>query len=70
MPRTSSIQKEVLAALKRGESLTALEAIDRWRVTRLASIIHRLRRAGHPIQTRRRPAANGALYAEYKLSLS
>ena len=67
MPRTSSIQKEALAALKRGETLTPLDALSRWGITRLASIIHRLRRAGHKIETVRHPTLHGARYAEYRL---
>lgn len=67
MSYPSSVQKQVLAALKRGESLTTFDAINRWGVTRLASIIHRLRRAGLEVQTVKRRGSNGSIYAEYRL---
>ena len=36
-------QKQVLEHLKANGSITSLEAFERYRATRLASIIHRLR---------------------------
>lgn len=46
-----SITTNILAALKRGERITALDAFHRWRVMRLSSIIFNLRQAGHAIET-------------------
>lgn len=67
MSRSNSAQQKVLEALSRGEKLTPVDAWRRWNITRLASVIHRLRRAGHDIETNKRPATNGSLYAEYSL---
>jgi GTP1/Obg family GTP-binding protein len=67
MIRSNSVQKQVLEALRQGDSLTSVEAWRRWGITRLASIIHRLRRAGHEVVTVKRLAANGSLYAEYSM---
>lgn len=42
---------QVLAALKNGESLTPLDALDRFGTFRLGAIIFNLRKAGHNIKT-------------------
>lgn len=41
----------VLQYLKSGKPVTALFALDRWRIMRLAARIADLRRAGHEIST-------------------
>ena len=45
------IQKEVLKRLKRGESMTQLEALNELECMRLAVPIERLRKAGYNIKT-------------------
>lgn len=39
----------VLAHLQAGGTLTALEAIQKFGIGRLAAVVHDLQRAGHPI---------------------
>jgi len=46
-----NIQKEVLTRLKKGESLTQLEALNELGCMRLAVPIDRLRKAGNNIKT-------------------
>lgn len=58
---------EILAALKRGEKITAHTALMRWRVFRLASIIHNLRNAGHDIQTNL-VHSSGSRHGEYYIA--
>ena len=41
----------VLTYLLTGKSITSWEAIERWHITRLASIINRLKRRGHRIES-------------------
>ena len=43
--------KEVLEYLETNEYLTSMQAWEMWGVTRLAAIIHNLRRAGYDIDT-------------------
>ena len=43
--------KEILNYLKNNEYLTSMQAWEKWGVTRLAAIIHNLRRAGYDIET-------------------
>ncbi len=49
-PTPGSIKAMVLDALRTGESLTSLQAWSRFGTSRLAALIHQLRRAGWPIQ--------------------
>ena len=44
-----TVTAKVLAALKRGERLSQIDAFNRFRTTRLAAIIWNLRKAGHDI---------------------
>lgn len=62
---THTATSQILAALKRGETLTQLEALHRFGTSRLASIIFNLRRAGHDIKTTQRGAER---YAEYAMA--
>ena len=43
--------REILQYLRNNDYLTSNMAWERWGVTRLASIIHKLRRAGYDIET-------------------
>lgn len=43
--------KEVLKYLTENEYLTSMQAWEKWGVTRLAAIIHNLRKAGYDIET-------------------
>ena len=42
---------QVLMHLRKGKSITSLEALQEYGTMRLSSIIHRLRREGYPIET-------------------
>ncbi|WP_421906063.1 helix-turn-helix domain-containing protein [Mameliella sp.] len=61
---------QLLAALRHGERITQLDATARWGITRLASLVHNLRRKGYPIITITHEAANGSRYAEYQMRTS
>ena len=56
----------VLKHLKRRRRITAMDAFDQYRITRLADVIHKLRGRGINIVTELRPA-NGSRYAVYRL---
>ena len=62
-------QREFILALlkKPGRSITQKRAANYYGIYRLASIIHRLRRAGHDIATELIPW-NGSHYAKYYIS--
>lgn len=44
-------ESQILAALERGERLTPADALNRFGCFRLAAIIHKLKRKGHPISS-------------------
>jgi hypothetical protein len=50
-PAAGTIRADVLAALEAGESLTSLEAWERFGTSRLAADVFELRRLGWPIQS-------------------
>ena len=54
----------ILAHLKSGRGITPLEALDEYGCFRLASVIGRLRNAGHDIVTQ---TVGGESYARYKM---
>ena len=56
--------------LENNDSLTSLEAFKRWHITRLSSIIHRLRKRGYNISTTMKTSNESgysSTYAVYKL---
>lgn len=61
----------VLEHLKSGNSLTSLEAIERWGFTRLSAIICTLRKRGFDIETKQKKVrtrfGKETIVAEYKL---
>jgi hypothetical protein len=57
--------EQVLWALKDGQCLTALDAQRLCNTMRLASIVHRLRKRGHPIHSRDVRIASGVIVSEY-----
>jgi hypothetical protein len=59
----------VLAQLKRApkKGVTSLEAFDKWKVTRLSSIIYNLKKRGYDITTEIR-YEKGVGYAVYRLN--
>ena len=56
----------VLAHLQAGHSITSWEAIERWKITRLARCVGDLKDEGYPIQSELL-SANGKRYARYWL---
>ena len=57
----------VLAWLREGNSLTALDALARFGTLRLGARIYDLQRAGHRIDSRLVTTPNGKRVAEYRL---
>lgn len=55
----------ILTWLQSGNSLTALEALDRFGCNRLAARVADLRAAGHPITARQVTLPNGKRVARY-----
>jgi hypothetical protein len=66
MSAYQSQNAKVLAHLESGESITSWEAIQKWRITRLARVIDDLKKLGKPIQSELL-RANGKVYARYWL---
>lgn len=60
----------VLAQLKRApkKGVTSLEAFEKWRVTRLSSIIYNLKKRGYDISTEIK-YEKGVGYAVYRLHM-
>jgi hypothetical protein len=57
----------ILAHLRAGNRLTAIEALERFQCFRLAARIHELRREGWQIQERTVETRSGKRVAEYSL---
>lgn len=62
----TSQAKQILELLKRGESISPLEALQKFNCMRLGARIKDLRDEGHKIQTLDEKR-NGKRYARYKL---
>ena len=58
---------EILRYLQAGHSLTALEALDKFKCMRLAAVINALRRQGYDIETRTVHTLEGKHYARYHM---
>lgn len=56
----------VLEHLQSGQTLTGLEAIDKYHIYRLSSVIERLRKAGYNIETIDMQSENSR-YGKYRL---
>lgn len=59
---------KILSALKRGQKLTPLQALDRFGAMRLASRIGELRERGWRIRTERYTLRSGKVVARYFLT--
>lgn len=66
---TKSQNKEILAWLRSGKSITPLEALEKFGSFRLGGRIHELRAAGYPIVTDT-VTKNGKRFASYRLEKS
>lgn len=58
----------VRMTLEQGESLTALDALQRFGVFRLAAVVHELRRRGLAIDVQAVRTATGKRLARYRLA--
>lgn len=71
-PAAGTARADVLAALEAGESLTSLEAWQRFGTSRLAADVHVLRRMGWPIVSEESPVqcreGRSARVAVYRLA--
>lgn len=67
MNKTQKVREELLA----GHGITSMDAINKYGATRLASIVHNLRKSGMPIETVMHTMTdrygNRCDYAEYRL---
>ena len=63
-----SQQLQILAHLKRGRTLTPLEALDKFGCFRLSARIHDLRMQGHPVEVTMKRVKSGKRVAEYRLA--
>ena len=61
-------QDKVRQALEAGEALTALDALHRFAVFRLAAVVHELRRRGLAIDVQAVRTATGKRIARYRLA--
>lgn len=59
--------QDILSHLKTGESITQLEALNKFGCFRLASRINELRDCGYDIETRIKRTTNGKQIAEYHM---
>jgi hypothetical protein len=64
--KTKSVIKKLEAWLKRGYSITPIQALNKWGCFRLSARIHDLREMGYLIGTLNEQA-NGKTFAKYKL---
>lgn len=55
----------VFAHMQRKRTITSMQAFKQFNITRLASLIHRLRQQGHLILTETVYEANGKNFARY-----
>lgn len=59
-------KQKILNHLKSGKTITSMEAINLYGVTRLAAVVHTLKKEMHPIQSENVKGKNGT-YAVYKM---
>tara|TARA_R100001244_G_scaffold17967_2_gene19039 strand:- start:4689 stop:4952 length:264 start_codon:yes stop_codon:yes gene_type:complete len=59
-------KQEILNHLKSGKTITSMEAIELYKVTRLAAVVHTLKREGHIIESENVKGNNGT-YSIYKM---
>ena len=65
---TEAQEAQILAALKRGEALTPMDALRRFGCFRLGARIFDLRRKGHPVTTDMiTDEATNKRFAEYRM---
>jgi hypothetical protein len=70
VPEYGTMTYELLAALKRGERLTPLSALERYKCFSLSQRLGELRRAGWPVRSQMVKLPSGKSVAEYWLQES
>ena len=58
---------QILAALKAGQHITPIDALNRFGCLRLGARVYDLKQAGHKIQTTRVETPSGAFVASYSM---
>ena len=64
---TTSQSSQILAALKAGQHITPIDALNRFGCLRLGARVYDLKQAGHQIHTARVETPSGSLVASYSL---
>ena len=59
-------KQKILNHLKSGKSITSMEAINLYKVTRLAAVVHTLKKEGHQIESEN-VKGNDGIYSIYKM---
>ena len=59
-------KQQILNHLKSGKTITSMEAIELYKVTRLAAVVHTLKKEGHQIESENVKGNNGN-YSIYKM---
>lgn len=63
-----SVAKKILNYMKTGNTITAMEAMQKFGCMRLAARMHQLRNDGHIIEsTPKKSETNGKIFSEYRL---
>jgi DNA invertase Pin-like site-specific DNA recombinase len=60
--------KTILAHLEKGKSISLMESLMVYQISRLSDVIFKLRNAGHDVGTEMRVAESGKEYARYSLN--
>ena len=63
-----SQKKRILEYLKKGKSVTPIDALNLCGCFRLADVVFRLKKDGYDITTKMVPNANGKAFASYRLA--
>lgn len=64
---TTSQSTQILAALKAGQHITPIDALNRFGCLRLGARVFDLKQAGHKIHTARVETPSGAFVASYSM---
>ncbi|AGG91222.1 DNA binding protein [Sulfitobacter phage pCB2047-C] len=66
---TTSQSTQILAALKAGQHITPIDALNRFGCLRLGARVYDLKHAGHKIHTARVETPSGAFVASYSMEV-
>ena len=61
-------REKIINHLTTRRSITSVEAIGLYGITRLAAVVHRLKNEGYDIEATLKHGVNKTLYAEYSLN--